>query len=172
MISKQAKQLEKEIKDIEDEIESIKKFKSVQQGVEKNTLLNELKSKSNKLTQRQDKYENDYKKKIDEFKQIKNNIYNLFIVLECNSDVSQNNLLLMENGITESNVKLYLSEIENKLKVILRFFEMERMNMEDVDIKKIDSNKEKIHPKQVSDNMKMAFAAMGKFFLILFINIQ
>jgi hypothetical protein len=62
MISKQAKQVELEIKEIEEEINILKKLKSGQQGIEKNSLLNELKSKTQKLIQKQDKYENGYEK--------------------------------------------------------------------------------------------------------------
>jgi hypothetical protein len=164
MISKQAKQIEKEIKDLEDEIEQIKKLKNGQQGIEKNSLLNELKSRTRKLAEKQEKYENEYKKKIDEFKLIKNNIYNLYISLECNSDVSANNKLLMESGVTESNVRLFLSEIESRFKGMQKFFEIERMQMEDFDPnKKNDAGKEKVNPKQVADNMKIAFSSMGIF---------
>jgi hypothetical protein len=116
-----------------------------------------------KLIQKQDKYENEYKRKIDEFKQLKNLILNFHISLECSKITLDSNKLLMENGVNETNVKLYLSDLENKLKIIQKFFEMEKMEMEDFDIKKIDlvNNKEKINPKQVSDNMKIAFASMG-----------
>lgn len=163
MISKQAKQLEKEIKELEEEIEGIKRFKTGQNGIEKNTLLNELKSKTQKLIQKHDKYENESKKNIDEFKQIKNNLFNLYISLECDKDVSPSNKLLMENGVTENNVRLYLSEIECKLKMIQRFFENEKMMNEDYDINK-NRNVEKNpkNPKQVADDMKTAFASMGK----------
>ena len=82
-------QLDKEIKDFEEEIEAIKKFKSGQNGVEKNNLLNELKTKTMKLIQKQDKYENEYKRKIDEFKQLRNsNFYlvtYLFLTLQLNN---------------------------------------------------------------------------------------
>ena len=123
MISKQAKQVELEIKEIEEEINMIKKFKSGQQGVEKNTLLNELKSKTQKLIQKQDKYENEYKKKMDEFKQIRNIIYQFYMSIECNKTQSSTNKLVMENGVTENNVHLYLSEIENRMKFIKKYFE-------------------------------------------------
>lgn len=157
-------QLDKEIKDFEEEIEAIKKFKSGQNGVEKNNLLNELKTKTMKLIQKQDKYENEYKRKIDEFKQLKNLILNFHISLDCNKITPDSNKLLMENGVNETNVKLYLSDIENKLKNIQKFFEMENMENEDYDVKKLDVvNKEKMNPKQVADNMKIAFASMGKF---------
>lgn len=157
-------QLDKEIKDFEEEIEAIKKFKSGQNGVEKNNLLNELKTKTMKLIQKQDKYENEYKRKIDEFKQLKNLILNFHISLDCTKITPDSNKLLMENGVNETNVKLYLSDIENKLKNIQKFFEMENMENEDYDVKKQDVvNKEKMNPKQVADNMKIAFASMGKF---------
>jgi hypothetical protein len=159
-------QLDKEIKELEEEIEAIKKFKSGQNGVEKNNLLNELKTKTMKLLQKQDRYENEYKRKIDEFKQLKNLILNFHISLECSNLTPDSNKLLMENGVSETNVKLYLSDIENKLKMMQKFFEMERMDMEDYDVNKRNenaNNKEKINPKQVADNMKIAFASMGIF---------
>jgi len=161
-------QLDKEIKELEEEIEAIKKFKSGQNGVEKNNLLNELKTKTMKLLQKQDRYENEYKRKIDEFKQLKNLILNFHISLECVNLTPDSNKLLMENGVSETNVKLYLSDIENKLKMMQKFFEMERMDTEDYDVnKRYDhaNNKEKINPKQVADNMKIAFASMGIFIL-------
>lgn len=123
MISKQAKQVELEIKDIDEEINLIKKFKSGQQGIEKNILLNELKSKTQKLIQKQDKYENEFKKKIDEFKQIRNIIYQFYMSLDCNKNQTSTNKLVMENGVSENNVHLYLSDIENRMKFIKKYFE-------------------------------------------------
>lgn len=164
--------MDKEIKELEEEIEAIKKFKSGQNGIEKNNLLNELKTKTMKLIQKQDKYENEYKRKIEEFKQLKNLILNFHISLECSKITNDSNKLMMENGVTENNVKLYLSDIENKLKQTQKFFEMERMELDDFDAKKYNVemiNKEKTHPKQVNDNMKIAFASMGiYFYLFLF----
>jgi hypothetical protein len=172
MISKQAKQLEKEIKDFEEEIDSIKKLKTGSTGVEKNSLLNELKSKTQKLIQKQNKYEDEYKKNIDEFKQIKNNIHNLYISLECDKDISATNKLQIENGINENNVKIYLSEVEQKLKTMLRYYESEKMGIDEFDgtltkTKTAELAKEKSkNPKQVADDMKIAFASMGIYYLI------
>jgi coiled-coil domain-containing protein 63/114 len=167
MISKQAKQLEKEIKDLEEEIEGIRRFKTGQPGIEKNALLNELKSKTQKLVQKQDKYENEGKKNVDEFKQIKNNLYNLFLSLECDKDVLNENKLLMENGVTENNSRMYLSEIESKLKVITKFLENDKMANEDYDYNQKGKNIDKLtkNPKQVADDMKIAFASMGKKYI-------
>jgi uncharacterized protein YukE len=169
MISKQAKQIEKEIKDLEEEIEGIKRYKTGQPGIEKNALLNDLKSKTQKLIQKQDKYENESKKNVDEFKQIKNNLYNLYLSLECDKEVSSGNKLLMENGVSENNVRLYLAEIEVKLKLMLKLFENEKMAMEDYDFTAKSKNVEKTvkNPKQVADDMKIAFASMGIFFIFI-----
>lgn len=161
MISKQAKQIEKEIKEFEEEINIIKKFKSGQQGQERLALINELSLKTNKLKQKQDRYEEEYKRRVEEFKQIKSGIYNLYLVLECNKDPKSHNQIAVESGITESNVKLYFADIEKKIKIIMRYFEMEKMASEDGEVKRINL-KDKLNPKQVSDNMKIAFSAMGK----------
>lgn len=139
MISKQAKQLEKEIKELEvnqfyliqliyfqDEIVIIKNFKSGHVGVEKNTLLKDLKSKTQRLIQKQDKFESQYRKKADEFKEIKTKIHNLYLNLECNKDMNSFNKLMIENGINENNVKIFLAEIENKIKYMLSFFKTEK----------------------------------------------
>jgi hypothetical protein len=165
MISKQAKQLEKEIKDLESEIGSIRKLKTGQQGIEKNTLLSELKTKTQRLVQKQDKYDNESKKNIDEFKQIKNNIINLYNVLHCENDVSPENKLLLETGLTENTCKIYLKEVEAKLKIIMKFLENEKMANEDYDLNNIKVkafDKINKNPKQVADDMKIAFASMGK----------
>ena len=119
MISKQAKQLEKEIKEIEEEINGIKMIKRSQQGLEKNFLLNELKSKTQKLIQKQDKYENEYKKKIDEFRSIRGLISGIYTTMQCKDITSDSNKIAMENGVNENNVLLYLKEIESRIKGII-----------------------------------------------------
>ena len=47
------------------------------------------------MVQKQDKYENEAKKNIDEFKNIKSNIYHLFTSLDCDKDVTVENKLLV-----------------------------------------------------------------------------
>lgn len=160
MISKQAKQLEKEIKDTEEEIALFKKMKRSQQGLEKNALLSELKSKTQKLIQKQDKYENDYKKKIDEFKGLKNNIYNLYVTLDCSDITKPGNKIAMESGVTEGNVMLFLSDIEIRIKEIKRYFELERQNDEDHHKHgaKTEYGKDRLNPRQVNEQMKLFFA--------------
>ena len=159
MISKQSKQLEKEIKDFENEIEEIKKVKRSQQGAEKNALLNELKLKTQKLIQNQDHFENEYKKKIDEFKAVKNSIYNLYISLGCQEITKQSNKLAMESGVNENNVLLFLSDIESRLKIIQRYFEVHKEINDDFDNKRNDyQSKDKSNPKIINEQMKLFFA--------------
>lgn len=162
-ISKQAKQLESEIKEIEEEINGYKKFKNSKQGIEKNALISELKTKTQKLLHKQDKYENEFKKYSDEFKQISKYIYNLYTVLECDSNVEPNNKMQLESGVNETNVRVYLAEIESKLKLMQRYFEIERMGYEDdFNQKQKVIDKDRPTAKQISENMKNIFASMGK----------
>jgi len=159
MISKQSKQLEKEIKDIEDEIVEINKFKRSQQGAEKNALLNELKSKTQKLIQNQDKFESEFKRKMDEFKGLKNNIYNLYLTLDCGEITKTSNKLAMENGVSENNVLLFLSEIENRIKMISNYFESKKDIQEEYENRKFEiGGKEKKNPRMINDQMKLFFA--------------
>jgi hypothetical protein len=170
MISKQAKQLEKEIKDLEDEIEAIKLVKIGTTGIEKNALLNELKSKTQKLVQKQDKYENEAKKNMDEFKNIKSNIFQLFTCLECDKEISVANKLMIENGVTENNVIIYISQIEAKLKKMLKFFEQEKMAVEGDYNMNFKFEKPQKNLKNVLDDMKTAFSLMGIKLLNFFRN--
>lgn len=176
MISKQAKQLEKEIKDMEIEIMYIKQQKNSQLGLEKNSLLNELKQKTQQLIHVQNKYESDYKKNLDEFKSIKNNIYNIFSVLNCKESTNTNNKMLIENGINESNVIVFLSEIEIKLKAIQKQFVNEKKseefyndNSRPMSMNKLSFNnnsslnkkyedRNKMNIKNINDQMKLFFA--------------
>jgi len=126
----------------------------------KNSLLNELKSKTQKLIQKQDKYENEYKKKLDEFKQIRNIIYQFYMSIECNKYQSSTNKLIMENGVSENNVHLYLSDIENRMKVIKKYFEeYEKVRTGEYEPKgenKVDDKK----ASEMNENMKLAFASI------------
>jgi len=160
MISKQAKQLEKEIRDTEDEIDSIKKHKKTSQGIEKVSLLKELKSKTQKLIQKQDKYENEAKKKIDEFKAIKGLIYNIYSILECVEITKESNRILMDKGVNENNSMLFLSDIETRLKVIKKSFELEKQSddMQEMKNKHHETIKDRLNPRHVNDQMKLFFA--------------
>ena len=77
MISNEAKKLEKEIKEMEEEIDKYKKIKNSQKEVERNGLISELKAKTRKLIQKQDEYENETKQYLVQFKHIKTHIQNI-----------------------------------------------------------------------------------------------
>lgn len=160
MISKQAKQLEKEIRDLEDEIESIKKKKKTTQGVEKVYLLKELKSKTQKLIQKQDKYENESKKRLDEFKSIKGLIYNVYSIMECMEISKESNKIIMNKGVNESNTILFLSDIETRLKSIKKCFELEKISddTQEMKVKPNETIKDRLNPRHINDQMKLFFA--------------
>jgi hypothetical protein len=101
-------------------------MKSGQSGVEKNTLMNELQSKIQRLIQKQNEFESEYRKKAEDFKEIKTKIHNLFLNLECNKDCNSFNKLMIESGINEGNVKIFLAEIEKKLKLIINYLKNEK----------------------------------------------
>jgi hypothetical protein len=73
----------------------------------------------------------------------------------------------MDTGVTENNVKLYISEVENQLKTMQRFFELERGVLDELEVSSNNPNfmprLEKVkNPKQVTQDMKVAFDLMGK----------
>ena len=158
-ISSEAKQLDAEIKDIEQEINSFKKDKNSQQGIEKYTLISELKTKTQKLLQKQEQYENDYKSYCEHFKQIKNDIFSLFTNLNCDKKLTEEEQLDFKDGVEENNVLRILALIEKKLKFNQKVLEYEyNFNADE----NLDFNEPKptLNPQQVNDNMKMAFANM------------
>ena len=158
-ISSEAKQLDSEIKDIEQEINLFKKDKNSQQGIEKYTLISELKTKTQKLLQKQEQYENDYKSYCEHFKQIKNDIFSLFTNLNCDKKLTEEEQLDFKDGVEENNVLRILALIEKKLKFNQKVLEYEyNFNADE----NLDFNEPKptLNPQQVNDNMKMAFANM------------
>ena len=161
MISSEAKKLESEIKEIEEEINGFKKYKNSQQGIERHTIISELKTKTQKLIQKQDKYENDYKKYNEEFRQLKNKIQILYSTLKCEDNLTDEERIEFSNGITEGNAIKILSKIEGKLKYCQRVLEYEKnLTNEDNSGMNNEPARATMNPKQVNDNMKMAFASM------------
>lgn len=88
--------------------------------------MNELQSKIQRLIQKQNEFESEYRKKAEDFKEIKTKIHNLFLNLECNKDCNSFNKLMIESGINEGNVKIFLAEIEKKLKLIINYLKNEK----------------------------------------------
>ena len=162
MISSEAKKLESDIKEIEEEINGFKKYKNSQQGIQRHTLISELKTKTQKLIQRQDKYENEYKNYIDDFNQMKNNIQNIFDILKCDENLNDEEKLEFKDGVNENNVLAILAKIEKKLKYNQRILEYEHnIIADDQETGMNHSDQQKNNnPKLVNDNMKIAFANM------------
>ena len=163
MISSEAKKLEGDIKEIEEEINGFKKYKNSQQGIQRHTLISELKTKTQKLIQKQDKYENEYKNYIDDFNQMKNNIQKIFETLKCEENLNEEEKLEFNDGVNENNVLAILAKIEKKLKYNQRILEYEHniiSDDQDTGMNHSDQQKNLANPKQVNDNMKIAFANM------------
>jgi hypothetical protein len=160
MISNEAKKLESEIKEMEEEINMYKKYKNSQQEIERNGLITELKTKTLKLNQKREEYENETKKYLDQFKHIKNNIQNLFVSLKCEEEMTDVEKITFMGGISENNVMDVLAQIEKKLKYNEKILEHCLAGEED----NIPGGKNEsisgMSTKQVNDNMKLAFANM------------
>ena len=160
IISNEAKKLESEIKEMEEEINMYKKYKNSQQEIERNSLINELKTKTVKLNQKKEEYENDTKKYLDQFKHIKTHIQNLFDSLKCEEEMTEVEKITFMGGISENNVMDVLAQIEKKLKFNEKILEHCLAGEDD----NIPGGKNEsisgMSTKQVNDNMKLAFANM------------
>ena len=160
MISNEAKKLESEIKEMEEEIDIYKKFKNSQKEVERNNLISELKSKTEKLKQKKDDYDNETKKYLEDFKQIKDHIQNLFESLKCEEEMTDEERINFMGGISENNVMGFLALIEKKLKYNEKILEHCLAGDDDNLPGGKNENESGISTRQVNDNMKMAFANM------------
>ena len=160
MISNEAKKLESEIKEMEEEINMYKKYKNSQQEIERNGLITELKSKTMKLNQKKEEYENETKKYLDQFKHIKNNIQNLFNSLKCEEEMTDVEKITFMGGISENNVMDVLAQIEKKLKYNEKILEHCLAGEEDNIPGGKNESVSGMSTKQVNDNMKLAFANM------------
>jgi len=160
MISNEAKKLEKEIKEMEEEIDKYKKIKNSQKEVERNGLISELKAKTRKLIQKQDEYENETKQYLVQFKHIKTHIQNIFESLKCEGDMTDEERINFMGGISQNNVMGFLAQIEKKLKynekILDHFLYGDEDNMGGGKNESVSG----ISTRQVNDNMKLAFANM------------
>ncbi len=159
MISNEAKKLESEIKEMEEEISIYKKYKNSQQEIERTNLIDELKSKTKKLKQKEEEYKTDTEKYLDQFKHIKDHIQKLFNSLNCEEEMTDVEKINFMGGISENNIMGVLAQIEKKIKYNEKILE----HCLEVDEDKIGGKNESVSgvsTRQVNDNMKMAFANM------------
>jgi hypothetical protein len=160
MISNEAKKLESEIKEMEEEIDMYKKYKNSQQEIERNALITELKTKTQKLKQKKEEYDNDTEKYLDQFKHLKNHIQKLFDALKCDEEMTDVEKINFIGGISENNVMEVLAQIEKKLKYNERILEHCLAGDEDNIPGGKNESEAGMSTRQVNDNMKMAFANM------------
>lgn len=161
MMSSEAKRLEFEIKEMEKEIEILKKVKNSQEGIEKRNMISELKTKTQKLIEKKDKYDNEYKNYCDEFNTIRHYIEGIFKTLECREQLNDVEKVDYEGEITEENALDYLSKIEQKLKNYLKILELEKKAQNQNPFKsKYDPNKGYMNNKQLNDKMNNIFNSM------------
>lgn len=162
MKSNEVKKLEMEIKEMEEEINGFQQYKVSQQGIERHSLLSELKAKTQKIIQKQNKYDTEYEKYNEQFIKFKSNIEELFITLNCLSMCNDEEQKIdFENGINRNNALKMLAKIEKQLKYSLKVLEYERNQNQENSISNLnESMKGTLNPKQVNDNMKMVFASM------------
>ena len=162
MKSNEVKKLEMEIKEMEEEINGFQQYKVSQQGIERHSLLSELKAKTQKIIQKQNKYDTEYEKFNEQFIKFKSNIEELFITLNCLNMCSEEEQKIdFENGINRNNALKMLAKIEKQLKYSLKVLEYERNQNQENSISNLnESMKGTLNPKQVNDNMKIVFASM------------
>ena len=120
----------------------------------------ELKTKTERLKQKKDEYENDTKKYLDQFKHIKNHIQNLFTILKCEEEMTDVEKINFTQGINENNIMEVLAQIEKKLKFNEKILEHCLWADEENAKGGKNENESGISTRQVNDNMKMAFANM------------
>ena len=160
MISNEAKKLESEIKEMEEEIDMYKKYKNSQQEIERNALITELKTKTQKLKQKKQEYDNDTEKYLDQFKHIKTHIQKSFDSLKCEEEMTDVEKINFVGGISENNVMEVLAQIEKKLKYNEKILEHCLAGDEDNIPGGKNESEAGVSTRQVNDNMKMAFANM------------
>ncbi|MCQ2819569.1 MAG: hypothetical protein MJ252_20085 [archaeon] len=152
-MSSEAKLLESEINDMENEIEVFKKAKNSQRGLDKQNLLSELKTKTQKLIQQADKYESDYKVHSENFQKMSDNIKALYDTLDCDDLSTLAEKEDYKKRITEENALDILSKVEFRLKSFAKILEFEKKNLPGDTLvafirKKKEENKKKEKPKQ------------------------
>ena len=160
IISNEAKKVDSEIKEMQEEINMYKKYKNSQQEREHEELIKELMSKTENLKKKQKEYEEDVKKYLDEFKEIQKHVEILFNSLNCNEEMTDEEKIDFMGGISENNIMGVFAQIEKKMKFNEKILEHCLAGDEE----NIPGGKNEsvggISTRQVNDNMKMAFANM------------
>ena len=160
MISNEAKKVDSEIKEMQEEISMYKKYKNSELEKEHEDLIKDLQAKTRNLMEKQKEYDDETKKYLEQFKEIKTHVENLLDSLNCNEEMTDAEKIMLMGGITENNIMGVFAQIEKKLKFNEKILE----HCLAVDEENIQGAKNEsmagISTKQVNDNMKTAFANM------------
>ena len=160
MISNEAKKVDSEIKEMQEEISMYKKYKNSELEKEHEDLIKDLQAKTRNLMEKQKEYDDETKKYLEQFKEIETHVENLLDSLNCNEEMTDAEKIMLMGGITENNIMGVFAQIEKKLKFNEKILE----HCLAVDEENIQGAKNEsmagISTKQVNDNMKTAFANM------------
>ena len=161
VISNEAKKVDLEIKEMEEDINKYKKSNNAEKEKINRELIDELNSKTKNLIKKQKEYENEFKKNNDKFKEIKNYTKILYDNLNCFNEMDEKEKIDFEGGINENNIIHVFAQIEKKLKFNEKVLEQALTVIEaNLSGSKNENIDKAMTTKQVNDNMKMAFANM------------
>ena len=162
LISNEAKKVDSEIKEMEEEIKKYKMYNNNEKEKINKDFVEELNNKSKNLIQKHKEYEEQSKQNIALFKDIKKYTEILFNSLDCENEMSENEKIDVQGGVTENNIMKVYAQIEKKLKFNEKILEqgLTALRDENTTGNKNDMSPLGLSTKQVNDNMKIAFSNM------------
>ena len=162
LISNEAKKVDSEIKEMEEEIKKYKMYNNNEKEKINKDFVEELNNKTKNLIQKHKEYEEQSKQNIALFKDIKKYTEILFNSLDCENEMSENEKIDVQGGVTENNIMKVYAQIEKKLKFNEKILEqgLTALRDENTTGNKNDMSPLGLSTKQVNDNMKIAFSNM------------
>ena len=162
LISNEAKKVDSEIKEMEEEIKKYKMYNNNEKEKINKDFVEELNNKTKNLIQKHKEYEDQSKQNIALFKDIKKYTEILFNSLDCENEMSENEKIDVQGGVTENNIMKVYAQIEKKLKFNEKILEqgLTALRDENTTGNKNDMSPLGLSTKQVNDNMKIAFSNM------------
>ena len=162
LISNEAKKVDSEIKEMEEEIKKYKMYNNNEKEKINKDFVEELNNKTKNLIQKHKEYEDESKQNIALFKDIKKYTEILFNSLDCENEMSENEKIDVQGGVTENNIMKVYAQIEKKLKFNEKILEqgLTALRDENTTGNKNDMSPLGLSTKQVNDNMKIAFSNM------------
>ena len=162
LISNEAKKVDSEIKEMEEEIKKYKMYNNNEKEKINKDFVEELNNKTKNLIQKHKEYEEQSKQNIALFKDIKKYTEILFNSLDCENEMSENEKIDVQGGVTENNIMKVYAQIEKKLKFNEKILEqgLTALRDENTTGNKNDMSPLGLSTKQVNDNMKIALSNM------------